>query len=249
MSNAGESPAFLAFRQNVGRMVHIFELLQEGINRASDELNNFNALPLTEDLDKNEQRVEHEKKLEERIDKVHAQMELITEWGCVFLVTCTETYLQDALSYFAGLDISLMNDSEQRASYKEVLSASSLDELAEELRGRWARNVIDGGGPSKWAERLKKMGASSLENFDLQLMEELWGSRHLIVHRAGKVTRDFLDRHPSCAKALGDQLVIPSDKLPKYIVSVGDFVKMVEGFLVSRYAGRSRKAPKQGETS
>ncbi|HEY3566672.1 MAG TPA: hypothetical protein VGP73_01970 [Thermoanaerobaculia bacterium] len=241
MSTASESPAFSTFRRNISRMVHLFELLDESVDRTSSELSSFKSLPSTEDPEEVKQRTEKGENLNARISKINAQMDLSTEWGCVMLVTCAETYLQDALSYFAGLDSTLMNDSDQKASYREVISAASVDELAEELRGRWARNVIDDGGPRKWVDRFRRMGAATLENFDGGPMEELWGSRHLIVHRAGKVTRDFLSRHPNCAAAVGDQLVIPWQKLSEYVKSTRAFVVTVEQFLNNRQAGRSRQ--------
>lgn len=47
----------------------------------------------------------------------------------------------------AKVNPSIMESSQQSASYAEVVSSESIDDLKEEMQFRWARNFIDDGGP------------------------------------------------------------------------------------------------------
>jgi|CXWL01.1.fsa_nt_gi hypothetical protein len=69
-------------------------------------------------------------------EKGFKRLETATLWQVVMLVTCVEAYLQDVLAIAASVDKTLMNDSQQVARYADVISATSLDELAGELRTR-----------------------------------------------------------------------------------------------------------------
>lgn len=75
-------------------------------------------------------------------------------WQVVMLVTCVEAYLQDLLAIAASVDPKVMDETQQVAPYAEVISATSLDELASELRARWARRWLSDGGPTRWISRL-----------------------------------------------------------------------------------------------
>jgi hypothetical protein len=83
----------------------------------------------------------------------------VTLLQVVMLVTCVEAYLQDLLAISARVDPKLMDETQQVAPYADVISATSLDELASELRDRWARKWLSDGGPTRWISRLKRMGA------------------------------------------------------------------------------------------
>jgi hypothetical protein len=183
-------------------------------------------------------RAELIQRLEERIAKFHVHLALYLEWQCVMGVTFTETYLQDALVHFAGLDSDLMEESGQQASYADILSAATLEELAVEMRVRWARNFVDGGGPTKWLQRLQKMGASNLRDFKIEPMEELWGIRHLIIHRAGKVSRDFQRRHPRFSLSVGEHIKLSHEMLAVYFEAIAKFVVETESFLLKRHVAR-----------
>ena len=72
------------------------------------------------------------KTLEVRIEG----FQTITRWQVVMLVTCVEAYLQDVLTAAASVDPELMSKSEQRAPYADVITAASLEALANDLRAR-----------------------------------------------------------------------------------------------------------------
>ena len=72
------------------------------------------------------------KTLEVRIEG----FQTITLWRVVMLVTCVEAYLQDVLTAAASVDPELMSKSEQCAPYADVIAATSLEALANDLRAR-----------------------------------------------------------------------------------------------------------------
>ena len=42
---------------------------------------------------------------------------------------------------------------------------STIEELTEEMRVRWARNFVDDGGPVPWIDRITKMGREAMTSF------------------------------------------------------------------------------------
>jgi hypothetical protein len=139
------------------------------------------------------------KTTQSRIDRYQTA----TLWQVVMLVTCVEAYLQDLLAVAAGAGPELMSKSQQVASYPEVIAATSLEELANDLRTRWARGWLSDGGPSRWISRLKKMGAKGYPDRLGPRLEVFWGIRHVVVHAAGIATTDFARRHPGLVTAAG----------------------------------------------
>lgn len=110
----------------------------------------------------------------------------------VLIVAIVEAYFKDVLVYATGIDHTLMVRTEQTASYQDVLSARNLEDLILEFRSNLARKFVDTRGPTRWTKRLEAMGARGYQANTLELMESLWGVRHLIVHSAGIVTRSLL---------------------------------------------------------
>jgi hypothetical protein len=158
----------------------------------------------------------------------------------VLMVTIVEAYLKDVLIYAARMLPTLMEQSEQTASYTDVLSAQSLQEVIDELRGRWAKKFVDKGGPTGWMKSLEAMGVRGYRHDTLEVMETLWGVRHLMVHSAGIVTADFIRRHPSFKMKTGDVFTIRSDHLKKWLAAIYDFVDATDLYFVKRF-GYSRK--------
>ena len=151
------------------------------------------------------------------------------------LVTCVEAYLQDVLTAAAGVDPELTSKSEQRALYADVIAATSLDALANDLRARWARGWVDDGGPSRWIERLGKMGARGYPDDLGPRLERFWGIRHVVVHAAGIATSDFVKRHPGVVKAIGNRVRVNSHDLEKFVHGVEDFVEPTDRYFLARY--------------
>ncbi len=156
-------------------------------------------------------------------------------WQVVMLVTCVEAYLQDVFSAAAGVDPDLMNESQQLAPYADIVAATSLDELADQLRARWARAWLSDGGPTRWISRLERMGARGYPADLAPRLELVWGIRHAAVHAAGVATADFVKRHPGFVKAAGARLRIGARPFGVFLKAVRDFVEPTEKYFVARH--------------
>jgi hypothetical protein len=117
------------------------------------------------------------------------RLETTTLWQVVMLVTCVEAYLQDLLAIAASIDPKLMDETQQVAPYADVISATSLDELASHLRARWARKWLSKGGPTRWISHLKRMGARGYPDGLAPRLELIWGIRHVVVTRLASPPR------------------------------------------------------------
>jgi hypothetical protein len=151
------------------------------------------------------------------------------------LVTCIEAYLQDLLVAAASVDPKFMSKSQQVAPYADVVSATSLDELANELRRRWARGWLSDGGPTHWISSLHKMGAKDYPVGLAPRLELIWGIRHVTVHAAGVATADFLKRHPGAAGAVGDRVRVNSRQFQAFFEAARAFLEPTERFFLARY--------------
>ena len=162
------------------------------------------------------------------------RMATATLWQVVMLVTCVEAYLQDLLAIAASVDPKLMDESQQVAPYADVISSTPLDELASELRARWARGWLRKGGPTSWISRLKKMGARGYPDGLAPRLELIWGIRHVVVHAAGIATANFVKRHPGFAATAGDRVRVGLRDFGAFIESVKDFMEPTERYFIRR---------------
>jgi hypothetical protein len=79
------------------------------------------------------------------------------------------------------------------------------------------------------------MGARSYANDVAPTLELIWGIRHAVVHAAGFATKDFLNRHPGVAKAVGDRLTVSSKDYLIFLNAVKGFIEPTEQFFLARY--------------
>src|SRR5260370_14329218 len=79
------------------------------------------------------------KRLVSTTSELTAGVLAIHEFLPVLMVALTEAYLKDVLVYAAGIDPTLMERSEQSASYNDVLNATSLADVIEQLRRHSAK--------------------------------------------------------------------------------------------------------------
>jgi hypothetical protein len=224
-----DTPAYKTFQSNYTKFLRLYGFIDA---RISEE---FNAgLRSLKKSRSKKARAEAELFLTDRLQNRSELRAYADEWFSVILVTATETYIHDVLAFAASLDERLMQSSEQSASYQKISKARSLAELQAELRSNWARNFVDKGGPTLWLQRLKKMGATGYKAGLGEELEQLWGVRHMIVHRAGSVTADFARRHPSFALNAGDFLRIEREYIDKSAGAVIDFVYVTERYFKQR---------------
>jgi hypothetical protein len=163
-------------------------------------------------------------------------------WMPVHMVTFVETYLQDLLADAAMFDPGLLEESAQSATYREVTGSRSVKRLAEFLRHRWARNWVDSGGPAYLTKRLQRMGASGFEEGLDVVLERMWGVRHVVVHRSGLATRDFIERHPIFDAEIGKPIIIPTIAAQAFRAAATHFVDTTDHFATKRWPGLIRTA-------
>jgi hypothetical protein len=231
--------ASLAFEQNLDSIKHMLTLShREAVGIKAHASRFGNSLKNGVDLATKAARaklVRSLKRFVKTLETRRKRFETITLWQVVMMVTCVEAYLQDVLTAAASVDPELMSNSEQRALYADVIAATSLETLANDLRARWARGWLSDGGPSRWIERLGKMGARGYPNDLGPRLERLWGVRHVVVHTAGVATADFVKRHPGVVAAAGDRVRVNSHDLKKFFEAIRDFMVPTEAFFLARY--------------
>jgi hypothetical protein len=174
----------------------------------------------------------------EQISEIIGAFQTIYGLMPVLMVTIVEVYLKDVLIYAAEVDATLMKHSGQAASYKQLLNTGSLEEVLVELRGNWAKDFLDNGGPTSLIKRLTAMGARGYRPSTSKLMEALWGVRHLMVHSAGIVTPEFVRRHSHFQKKVGDHFVVTNRHLTEWLAGIYDFVEV--SYSSINYGPRSR---------
>ena len=223
------------FTSNLERVNHFFKVLAA------------TTQSITFKLDKLAEK-HHGSDLKQKLDQIKREIDAkqewessILEWFPVMLVTFTEAYLQDLLAYVAALDVSLMGKSEQTATYSDVLQAQSIPDLAADLRARWARGIVDDGGPQRWSKRLPQILQFPPKRYPSDLIERLetlWGVRHVVVHAAGTATRDFVSRHPEFDVGVGEQIrfSVNDDRLMEWYKAVQSFATVTDESVVARTA-------------
>jgi len=216
------TPAAPAFLENIDRLGQFLELIPDADRSARASLPESPLAPVLRPSNP------------DAIDGHGSPAAFALQWYGVMLVTVAETYLQDVLAFAAELDPSLMAKSEASARYEDVIAADSVQDLADELRARWARGFVDDGGPRRWTERLTRMGARFPSELG-ERMEPLWGARHVVIHRAGTVTRDFARRHRNLGLDAGHELILPRKFWLDVTMDVAVFQRETESYFNTRY--------------
>lgn len=174
-----------------------------------------------------EEILKHVKELTGGVLAIHEMMP-------VLFVAVVEAYLKDVLIFAAEIDTTLMERTEQTATYQDALNANSLEELLLEFRGKWARRFVDSGGPTRWIKSLEVMGARGYHPETVSQMETLWGVRHLIVHSAGIANGDFVRRHPELKAQAGQRFIVNNAQIRQWVAAMYDFVGVTDQYFVQR---------------
>jgi hypothetical protein len=182
---------------------------------------------------------------EQRNVEVLDRWPLAIEWLCVLFVTFTETYLFDALAAAAGHNRNLLpRGFSHKFSYDYIRDHASTENLDLTMREIWARGFVSQGGPKEWTKRLSDMGARiSVEYLDP--LDELWGVRNTLVHRAGLADRDFRRLHGGVPLSPEGRVIVSKERLGIYMQSAVKFVIAINGFFE---AARPQQQPPSTET-
>lgn len=231
-----ETPSFTQFNLNMERVEHFYDVTASAFRELMSNAKGKFEQPIWpyqhETLEEfNRRQIEKGLYLLERRDA-------FLEWVPVMLVTFTEAYLQDVLAYLVVFNSKLMAKSEIAATYTEVVEAGNIENLASDLRARWARGIVADGGPTKWARRLAKIiGIPPEKEYPVTLIEQmelLWGVRHVIVHSAGIGTKDFAERHPKFGLLAGERIRLQLGQTDEWKEAVTSFVTITDGPIVGQ---------------
>lgn len=243
--------AWRAFEENLDSVAHIFGLLKSDIRewlrtrsrfmktlaRVRQSANEARPAQLNRAIKRIEKRLAD---LKGRLDRRHTAM----LWLVVIVVTCVEAYLQDLLASAASISPDLISEFEKlTAPYPEVVAAVSVDELARDLRSKWARNWVANGGPTRWISRLKEMGARGYLPDLGPRLERYWGIRHVAVHAAGIATADFVRLHPGVVKAKGERVRLPADGFKDLLLAAKAFMEETDRYFLSRFPQLAAPSP------
>lgn len=248
------TPAYAGFDSNTDKLSNLFKFKVRGVQNFYDELKTT-VEPRVEKLCAQlaESRTEDVRlgirreacdaianELSEIVLKPVQQLNegllILNQWIPVLLVTIVEAYLKDVRIFEAKVNPAIMESSDQSVTYGEVVRSLSINDLAEEMQSRWARNFVDDGGPARWIDKLTRMGARSYEPDTAKKMEILWGLRHVIVHSAGIATPEFVRRHPEFGASIGKNVVVRLDQILEWIKVIYDFVDITDSYFAQRYA-------------
>ena len=251
------TPAYVAFDSNTDRLMHFIQFMDRGLEGIYQEEKLSKIKNLSLEIDSISQELDlavannEAEKLKSWAARISEIGQVVSddaelrgshisgfgvglEWMLVLWVTIAEIYLIDVLAYAASVIPGMMAKSEISASYLDTVSASSLEELRQGLRYRWARNFINDGGPKYWINKLERMGARGYNTDLAREMETFWGIRHLIVHTGGVVTPDFVHRHPEFNAVVGERLQVELKQVANCGEYIYDFVDVTDAFFAHR---------------
>jgi hypothetical protein len=148
-----DTNAWLAFEENLESISHMVYLGGREVRLLKAEAIRFKTdLDEPRDLTKKAAATKLQHSLNRYVKTLQTRVErygTVKLWQVVMLVTCVEAYLQDLLCIAATVDPELISKSQRLAPYADVIAATSLAELANDLRARWARGWLSDGGPTR----------------------------------------------------------------------------------------------------
>ena len=237
------------FGPNTDKLHHLLVFSQNAVKNYTTELTALSTnlaglrAPESAQADKirtlTEEILKHVKELTGGVLAIHEMMP-------VLFVAVVEAYLKDVLIFAAGIDTTLMERTEQSATYQDALNAKSLEELILGFRSKWARRFVDNGGPTRWIKSLEAMGVRGYRPETVRQMETLWGVRHLIVHSAGIANADFVRRHPYLKPQAGQRFIVSSGHIREWSAAMYDFVEVTDQYLFQRCQKSQRLASDGG---
>jgi hypothetical protein len=143
-SSKPRTPAYTIFDSNTDKLLHLLTFVGGGVKGMSKNITDV----LRKDVDRLEEGITQieckvddtnvkvsnlvesffsQCQVQEQVVALTSSVMTIIDWMPVMIVTTVEAYLIDVLAYAASIDPTLMQRSEQSASYAELTTASSLE--------------------------------------------------------------------------------------------------------------------------
>ena len=241
-----ELEALKVFRSNVRTFVKTFRLTDSAIDKFNAEHGPLlrNATKTARAAQGSDEHLEELKAFATHLAEHLSVKEAVAwqnGWYIVMMVTITEAYFRDALEEAAKHDESFMEKSQQVLEYRDVLKANTIESVRFRMRDAWAKKLVESGGPSKWIEKLVRWGARDFALNAAEVLERMWGIRHVVVHRARKADENFATRHPTIELDYQGRVEISPDDVRDYTLAAIEFVKVTNRYLEDRCSANSRK--------
>jgi hypothetical protein len=237
-SNIGAATSALVnLKANLGRLTAIIELLRVGLNVdvvvPASGINKHLSRQLKMKMPKvNLTTLKRGvSNISLGIDKYVQRKGLIYDWYCVMVVAFVEAYLEEGLVLIATKNQTLLASGDT-LSYQRVFEVNSLDDLKIELREQWAKKTLRG-GPEKWLDRLKNMGARGYTKDCSFRIQHLWDTRNLIVHAQGIASAAYLKKQGKASLKPGDRVRVDETIIAWWNQGVADFVDPTEQFFLA----------------
>jgi len=154
-----------------------------------------------------------------------------SEATLVMLVAALEAYLRDVLAFAARRDPSIMKQYSVgiSANTDQLMTYQSIDEFRDTLPLEWARVWLDRRkSPKDWIGGLRKLGVDGIAEDAASRLNLVRGIRHVIVHSAGIVDRDFVRQHPEAGRSIGDKIHVGDEGIRSAANSVFDLFAPTE---------------------
>jgi|GEM_PF-3535205 len=140
------------------------------------------------------------------------------------VVGTLETAIAQVVSQHYQLHPDALPREEKEFSLAELAEFEDLLDAKELAVSRRVESLIRGGLDvwDKTFQQLLKIDASDLAD-DRKLLHEIIQRRHLVVHNAARVSRQYKSRVPDCSQAIGETLEISRDYLEAAVDAVAIF--------------------------
>jgi len=175
----------------------------------------------------------------------HGALRIAREWMVVILCTILEAYVKGILEFAASCDPAIVDEhsADVTISASEVLGASALDDLKPVVVRRWASRWLENRrDPRAWIRGFEEMGVVGFVDGLGDHLEEMLGTRHLMVHNAGIVDEAYLKRRPGCGLSIGEHRVLSEQELRDYIGATFEFFAPIEAAFIRKYVSPSEVA-------
>jgi hypothetical protein len=140
------------------------------------------------------------------------------------VVGTLETAIAQVVKQHYLLHPGALPDAEKEFSLAELADFEDLDDAKELAISRRVEGLVRGGLESwnKTFKQLLKIDAGDLAD-DLRLLTEVIQRRHLVVHNAGRVSRQYMVHVSDCDQKVGETLKISREYLEEAIDAVAIF--------------------------
>jgi hypothetical protein len=229
-----KSPALVNFEANLDDIMAFLKQLEADklheLTKSSTEsvrhiVESIDATKLTDQLKSLKQQMGE---VSEAIKQYVAFRQPALKMICVMLISYIEAYFEDVLTDLARRNPTLITD--PAIDTKRLMEIDSIDELRLEVLVSWAKGQVRAGGPRKWCGKLRDMGAKSINKAAVDVIQELYDIRNLIVHDRATISHAHARTYSRSGVVAGTKINITHSHLAHWLSAIKKLVDGVEVF-------------------